>query len=48
MIRGREQGDFQPAVFEIPPADDGTVHKNSWTDDPGEIEDVPQMLLRME
>lgn len=45
LISGREQGDFQLAVFEIPPADYGSVHNNSGTDDSGEVEDVPHMLL---
>ena len=45
MISGREQGDFQLAVFEVPPADHGSVHKDSGTDDSGEVEDVPHMLL---
>ena len=48
LISGREQGDFQLGVFEVPPADDGSVHKNSRTDDSGEVEDVPHMLLGQE
>ena len=45
LISGREQGDLQFAVFEIPPADYGAVYKDSRTDDSGEVEDVPHMLL---
>ena len=44
LISGREQRNLQLAVFEIPPADHGSVHKNSRTDDSGEVEDVPHML----
>ena len=44
MISGREQRNFQLAVFEIPSADNGSVHKDSRTDDSGEIEDITHML----
>ena len=48
MISGRKQCDFQFAIFEIPPTDDGSVHKNSRTDDSGEVEDISHMLIRKE
>ena len=48
LIGGREQGDLQLAVLEIPPANYGSVHENSGTDDSGEIEDVTHMLLGQE
>ena len=44
LISGREQRDLQLAVFEVPPADYGSINKNSGTDDPGEVEDVSHML----
>ena len=48
LIRGREQRNFQLAVFEIPPADYGSVYEDSRTDDSGEIEDLAHMLLGKE
>ena len=48
LISGREKRDLQFAVFEIPPADHGSVHKNSRTDDSGEVEDISHMLIRKE
>ena len=45
LISGREQRNLQLAVFEIPPANNGSVHKDSGTDDSGEVEDVPHMFL---
>ena len=48
LISGREQRNLQLAVFEIPPADYGSVHKNSGADDSGEVEDVAYMLLGQE
>ena len=44
MISGREQRNLQLAVFEIPPANNGSVHKDSGTDDSGEVEDLSHML----
>ena len=44
VISRGEQGDFQFAVFEIPPANDGSVYKNRRTDDSGEVEDITHML----
>ena len=44
LIRGREQRNFQFAFFEIPPANNGSVHKDSGTDDSGEVEDLSHML----
>ena len=48
LVYGKEQGDLQLAVFEVPPADYGSINKNSGTDDPGEVENVPHMFLRQE
>ena len=48
LISGREQRNLQLAVFEIPPADRGSVHKNGRTDDSGEVEDVPHMFSGQE
>ena len=45
LISGREQGDLQLAVFEIPPADNGSVHKDSGANDSGEVEDITHMFL---
>ena len=44
LISGREQRNLQLAVFEIPPANNGSVHKDSGTDDSGEVEDLSHML----
>ena len=48
MICGREQRNFQFAVFEIPPADNGSVYKDGRMDDSGEVEDAPHMLFGQE
>ena len=45
LISGREQRDLQLAVFEIPPADDASIHKDSGADDSGEVEDITHMFL---
>ena len=45
LISGREQRNLQLAVFEIPPADNGSVYKDGGTDDPGKVEDISHMLL---
>ena len=39
LINGREQRNLQPAVFEIPPADNGSVYKDGRMDDSSEVED---------
>mgnify|MGYP002518633653 CR=1 FL=1 len=48
LISGREQGDLQLAVFEIPPADYGAVYEDGRPDDSSEVEDVPHMLFGQE
>ena len=48
LISGREQGDLQFAVFEIPPADNGSVHKDGGTNDSCEVENFPHVLLGQE
>ena len=48
LISGREKRYLQLAVFETPPADYGSINKNSGTDDPGEVEDVTHMLFGQE
>lgn len=48
LISGREQCDLQPAVFEISPADYGSIHKNSRVDDSGEVENVTHRPLGSE
>ena len=48
LISGREQRNLQLAIFEIPPADNGFVHKYSGTDDSGEVVDVPHMSFGQE
>ena len=45
LISGREQGDLQFAVFEIPPADNGSVHKDGGTNDSCEVEDISHMIF---
>ena len=45
LISGREQRNLQLAVFEIPPADNGSVHKDGGTNDSCEVEDISHMLF---
>ena len=40
LLSGSESCDFQFAVFEIPPADYGSVRKDGRTDNSGEVEDA--------
>ena len=48
LISGREQRNFQFAVIEIPPADNGSVHKDGGMNDSCEVEDISHMLLGQE
>ena len=48
FIGGREQRNFQLAVFEIPPADHGSVHKDGGTDNSGEVENITHMFSGQE